>query len=60
MDEADRYALEMLRKLEQQLEAFASSVRAGIDSLTRKSEEVPAAWEEPPAQAVSTQDDLTG
>lgn len=34
MDEADRYALEMLRRLESQLQAFASTVRAGIDSLS--------------------------
>ena len=34
MDEADRYALEMLRRLESQLLAFSSTVRAGIDSLT--------------------------
>ena len=33
MDEADRYALEMLRRLESQLQAFTSTVRAGIDSL---------------------------
>ncbi len=33
MDEADRYALEMLRRLESQLLAFSSTVRAGIDSL---------------------------
>jgi hypothetical protein len=34
MDEADRYALEMLRRLESQLQAFSSTVRAGIDSLS--------------------------
>jgi len=34
MDEADRYALEMLRRLESQLQAFASTVHAGIDSLS--------------------------
>lgn len=33
MDEADRYALEMLRRLESQLQAFSSTVRAGIESL---------------------------
>jgi hypothetical protein len=34
MDEADRYALEMLRRLESQLQAFSSTVRAGIESLS--------------------------
>jgi vacuolar-type H+-ATPase subunit H len=33
MDEADRYALEMLRRLEAQLSAFSSTVRAGIGAL---------------------------
>ena len=33
MDEADRYALEMLRRLEAQLAAFGNTVRAGITSL---------------------------
>jgi vacuolar-type H+-ATPase subunit H len=33
MDEADRYALEMLRRLEQQLSAFTTTVKAGIDAL---------------------------
>ena len=33
MDEADRYALEMLRRLEAQLNAFSSTVRAGIGAL---------------------------
>jgi hypothetical protein len=33
MDDADRYALEMLHKLEAQIAAFASNVRSGIDAL---------------------------
>ena len=36
MDEADRYALEMLRRLDQQLGAFSSTVRAGIDALEER------------------------
>ena len=42
MDEADRYALEMLRKLEQQLDAFIASARAGIEVLERKAAEAVA------------------
>jgi hypothetical protein len=34
MDEADRYALEMLRRLESQLQAFSGTIRAGIESLS--------------------------
>jgi hypothetical protein len=41
MDEADRYALEMLRRLEAQLSAFSQTVRAGIDSLSERSEGEP-------------------
>ena len=36
MDEADRYALEMLRKLEAQLTSFTTTVQAGIESLEAK------------------------
>jgi flagellar biosynthesis/type III secretory pathway protein FliH len=36
MDEADRYALEMFRRLEQQLDAFAGTVRAAIAALEEK------------------------
>jgi hypothetical protein len=36
MDEADRYALEMLRRLEQQLSAFTTTVRSGINSLEER------------------------
>jgi len=36
MDEADQYALEMLRRLEQQLAAFSSTIRAGISSLEER------------------------
>jgi hypothetical protein len=32
-DEADRYALEMLKRLEQQLSAFGATIRAGIEAL---------------------------
>jgi vacuolar-type H+-ATPase subunit H len=39
MDEADRYTMEMLRKLEAQLSAFLGSVRAGIDSMENKTQE---------------------
>jgi hypothetical protein len=45
MDEADRYALEMLKRLESQLQAFTSTVHAGIDSLSAGKDagaEVPA------------------
>ncbi len=42
MDEADRYALEMLRRLDQQLAAFSSTVRSGIDSLELRSAETAA------------------
>ena len=33
MDEADRYALEMLKRLQAQLAAFTTTVQAGIESL---------------------------
>jgi vacuolar-type H+-ATPase subunit H len=36
MDEADRYALEMLRRLEAQLAAFNNTVRSGISSLEER------------------------
>ncbi len=39
MDEADHYALEMLRRLEQQLNAFSTTVRAGITSLEERAAE---------------------
>ena len=39
MEEADRYTLEMLRKLEAQLSAFLGSVRAGVDSMENKAQE---------------------
>ena len=39
MEEADRYALEMLHKLESQLAAFLGSVRAGVDSMEEKAQE---------------------
>ena len=44
MDEADRYALEMLRRLESQLQAFSKTVQAGIESLAGRADgEEPAA-----------------
>jgi hypothetical protein len=46
MDEADRYAMEMLRKLEQQLDAFMASVRSGLETLDRKPPDVPTPWGE--------------
>jgi vacuolar-type H+-ATPase subunit H len=49
MDEADRYALEMLRRLEAQLAAFTTTVRAGIESLTDREVE---AEPEPPADTL--------
>ena len=39
MDEADRYALEMLRRLENQLAAFSSTIRGGIDALEERTGE---------------------
>ncbi|HEX5142169.1 MAG TPA: hypothetical protein VFX19_14610 [Dehalococcoidia bacterium] len=44
MDEADRYALEMLRRLDQQLSAFTSTIRTGINSLEERSGEVSTAY----------------
>jgi hypothetical protein len=40
MDEADRYALEMLRRLDQQLSAFSNTIRTGITALEERSGEV--------------------
>jgi hypothetical protein len=39
MEEADRYTLEMLRKLESQLSAFLGSVRAGLESMEERAQE---------------------
>jgi vacuolar-type H+-ATPase subunit H len=39
MDEADRYALEMLRRLDQQLSAFTATIRGGIDALEERTGE---------------------
>jgi vacuolar-type H+-ATPase subunit H len=39
MDEADKYALEMLKRLQAQLDAFSSTVRAGIESLEGREQE---------------------
>ena len=43
MDEADRYALEMLRRLESQLQAFSITIRAGIESLEQRAPETETA-----------------
>ena len=42
MDEADRYALEMLRRLETQLAAFSATVRSGIGALEERTGELAA------------------
>ena len=42
MDEADRYALEMLRRLDQQLSAFSTTVRSGIGALEQRTAEAAA------------------
>jgi cell division septum initiation protein DivIVA len=47
MDEADRYALEMLRRLEAQLSAFGNTVRAGITSLEERTGDVAVSDDEP-------------
>jgi hypothetical protein len=39
MDEADRYALEMLRRLDAQLAAFSSTIRTGIEALEERTME---------------------
>ena len=51
MDEADRYALEMLKRLQAQLAAFTTTIEAGIESLTtaREPEEAPASQEQTPS-----------
>lgn len=48
MDEADRYALEMLRRLDNQLSAFSSTIRGGIEALEERTGEaqVPAAGQQ--------------
>jgi vacuolar-type H+-ATPase subunit H len=43
MDEADRYALEMLRRLDQQLSAFSNTVRGGIAALQERTGQSQAA-----------------
>jgi vacuolar-type H+-ATPase subunit H len=53
MDEADRYALEMLKRLEQQLTAFSTTIKAGIGALEERTENGPGA-----AAAVSDEDEL--
>lgn len=42
MDEADRYALEMLRRLENQLAAFSHTIRGGIEALEERTAEAQA------------------
>lgn len=41
MQEADSYALQTLRKLEEQLEGFTNTVRNGVDALEARSAERP-------------------
>jgi cell division septum initiation protein DivIVA len=48
MDEADQYALEMLKKLEAQLSSFTTTVRAGIEALEAKPEEAGGGELQPP------------
>ena len=43
MDEADRYAAEMLRRLDDQLQLFAKNVRTALDSLETRPIEAGAA-----------------
>ncbi len=50
MDEADRYALEMLRRLDQQLSAFSGTIRGGIDALEERTGEALASQQEPAQQ----------
>jgi hypothetical protein len=42
MDEADRYATEMLRRLDDQLQVFTKNVRIALDSLETRPVEVGA------------------
>jgi hypothetical protein len=49
MDEADRYALELLRRLEQQLSAFGTTIRSGIEALEERSSDGAQPDEAPPA-----------
>ena len=54
MDEADRYALEMLRRLEQQLSAFNATIRGGIDALEERTGE---AQQQQPLQQQTYEDE---
>jgi hypothetical protein len=51
MDEADRYALEMLRRLDAQLNAFSSTIRTGIEALEERTGEAQPQPQYPPQQA---------
>ena len=42
MDEADRYATEMLRRLDEQLQLFGKNVRTALESLETRPIEVAA------------------
>jgi hypothetical protein len=42
MDEGDRYATEMLRRLDDQLQVFTKNVRVALDSLETRPVEVGA------------------
>lgn len=57
MDEADRYALEMLRRLDQQLSAFSGTIRGGIDALEERTGEALASQQQEPAQQGYYEDD---
>ena len=43
--EADRYSLDVLRRLEEQLAALLSNIRAGIEQLDKKLEREQGQWE---------------
>jgi cell division septum initiation protein DivIVA len=46
MDEADRYALEMLKRLDQQLTAFSTTIKAGIGALEERTGDAVAVAED--------------
>jgi hypothetical protein len=46
MDEADRYALEMLKRLDQQLTAFSTTIKSGIGALEERTGDAVAVAED--------------
>ena len=56
MDEADRYALEMLRRLDQQLSAFSNTIRTGITALEERSGEVSTTYHGADPEPASSDD----